>query len=110
MCQNQMGGLKMIEGDVGDTFDLPVPGNYNRGYAGGLANRGVDGDKTLDSPGQQDVRVLAQQFRVMMMHYRNEEVLAFAESGFNAADYHTAVGVANFRRDNANGKRALLAQ
>jgi hypothetical protein len=43
-----------------------------------------------------------------MMHDRHEEILALAEQGFNAADYDTAVGVADFRSDDADCERALL--
>ena len=80
------------------------------GSRGTLADGGVDGDESLRSAALQDVGILAQQLRIVMMHDRHEEVLALAESGFNAADHHAAVGIADFGADHSHGESALLAQ
>ena len=66
--------------------------------------------KPSDSAGLQDVRILPQQLRVVMVDNGHEEVLVLAESGFDAADHHAAVGIADFRGDDADRECALLAQ
>src|ERR1035438_1232901 len=109
MRQNQMGGLKVIESDIGDAFNLAMARNYDCGYPLGLVYRGIDGDKALDSPGEQDVRVLVQQSRIVMVHHRHEKILALAERRLDASDHYAAVSVSNFRGDHAHGKCALLA-
>src|SRR5271166_3612185 len=100
----------MVEGDVGNSFNLPVSGDHDRRQSRGLSHRRINRDESLGATGLQDIGILAQHLRIVMMNNRYEEVFVFAERGFNAADHYTSVSIANLRRNNPDGKRTFLAQ
>src|SRR5258708_38758035 len=99
----------MVEGNVGDSLQLFVAGYGNRRQRRRLLYGRIHGDDSLDSPLRQQLRVSTQQYGVVPVHHRQEEIIALPQILLNTADDRRTVVVANLFRNHSDRVSALVA-
>src|SRR6266851_1683157 len=110
MFEGQPRGALVVQDDVGHAIDALVPCDRDGWQSKPLRDGRVRGDEALHAARQKHLRVGLQEPGIMPVDYGEEEIIVLAQEFFNAADYHRAIGVADFFGDHANRIGSLQAQ
>lgn len=100
----------MVEDNVGDTFDIVVPGHGDHGHGKVETPGSVDGDEAVDGAFHENVRVFIDEIGAVPMAGDEVEVTLLQEVIFDAAHDGSGIAVADFGNNYADGKAALRAQ
>ena len=87
MSERNPGSAIMIENYVGNSLEMPVPGDSNRRQWQRMWEVQVDRDKAFHAALQQQLRVGLQQLGIMAVDAGKEEIILLTQIAFDAGDY-----------------------
>ena len=99
-----------LRDEVADPWGVLVAADGNGRHRGPLVDGGVNGNDAFDAASEKQLGIRAHEFVVMVVGDGEEEEIVFTEEGFNPIDDGSAIEIADFLGDDADGVAALDAE
>src|SRR5215813_11808129 len=100
----------MIKDNIGHSTVMAMTGHSNRRQGKRVRQIQVNSDKSFDAALQQQLRVLVEQLGIVTVDSGQEKIATVAQVAFNSCNDGSAIRIADFLGNDADGIGSLAAQ
>src|SRR5712675_567295 len=101
MPQSDECSVFVIEHNVGDSAQTPVPGDCDSRQRQAMGQARIDRNKSFNASFDQHVGVSLKQCHIVAMDDGEKEIFLLPQVRFDSADYKGSIGVSDFLGDNS---------
>lgn len=109
MAEDEFRGAAMVEENVGNTFEVFMPGDGHSGKAKLVLESGIDEDQALGASTLEETGILVDEVRLVAMMGAEIKVAFLHEEVADTAHDHGVIAIVEFGDEHTHGERALLA-